>query len=95
MCQPFGPSTHQARHPLFDFVENVLATLLRINIKLFYCDPFDMLRIDTSVFLHRLDIDSTMKFVSLRKHEVGGEKRASIDEEELKLRSASFITKVK
>lgn len=62
-----------------------MVSLLRRNINSFSWEPFDILGKDTRVVCHRLTIDPTVKLVSQKKHKVGEENRAFIDEEVHKL----------
>lgn len=93
-----GPLDHQVTKlgtSLFGSRERYVISLLKRNINLFAQGPSDMPEIDTRVLCQNLAIDSIVNSVSQRKCKVGEEKRATIDEDVLKLRSISFITEFK
>lgn len=80
---------------LSDFEDEELVALMRRNIDFFALALSNMPGIDTIVVFHHLAIDSMVKPVSQRKHKVGEEKMATINEEVEMLKSVDFITKVK
>ncbi|MCI62668.1 hypothetical protein A2U01_0083925, partial [Trifolium medium] len=51
--------------------------------------------IDVRVITHKLSISSETKPIPQRKRKVGEERRAAIEEEVAKLRSACFIEEIK